>query len=475
MRSLYKRQLAMMVGIVALSFTLLSTAFMMLSYRYIISEKRDAMERNAGYIAMFASSFYQQLRSEPFQNYVASIALISDSYVIVAAPDGEIIYATDGVNFYAYENSKVPESVVSQVLERGSYAGMTSLGGIFPERRYLASLPITVSLNNLSVTQGLVLVSADASSLAEMWSATATIFFFTAVVVLLIAFVASSLFSAHQARPLNEMAEAARKFGRGEFDVRVTSYEGRCDEISTLAEAFNTMANSLAKVESQRSEFIANVSHELKTPMTTISGFAEGILDGTIPPEREKESLQIVVSETRRLSRLVRRMLDLARLNALTENTVTAQEQFDLTEVVSQVIISLESKITGRNLDVDVQMPDEKLMVWGDPDSITQVCYNLLDNAAKFAAAGTAITVQITKKDGKAYTTIRNLGSTIPKDELPLLFERFHKADYSRSMDREGVGLGLYIVKTILGNLKETITATSEDRVTQFTFTLTLA
>ena len=469
MRSLYKRQLAMMVGIVALSFTLLSTAFMMLSYRYIISEKRDAMERNAGYIAMFASSFYQQLRSEPFQNYVASIALISDSYVIVAAPDGEIIYATDGVNFYAYENSKVPESVVSQVLERGSYAGMTSLGGIFPERRYLASL------NNLSVTQGLVLVSADASSLAEMWSATATIFFFTAVVVLLIAFVASSLFSAHQARPLNEMAEAARKFGRGEFDVRVTSYEGRCDEISTLAEAFNTMANSLAKVESQRSEFIANVSHELKTPMTTISGFAEGILDGTIPPEREKESLQIVVSETRRLSRLVRRMLDLARLNALTENTVTAQEQFDLTEVVSQVIISLESKITGRNLDVDVQMPDEKLMVWGDPDSITQVCYNLLDNAAKFAAAGTAITVQITKKDGKAYTTIRNLGSTIPKDELPLLFERFHKADYSRSMDREGVGLGLYIVKTILGNLKETITATSEDGVTQFTFTLTLA
>ena len=475
MRSLYKRQLAMMVGIVALSFTLLSTAFMMLSYRYIISEKRDAMERNAGYIAMFASSFYQQLRSEPFQNYVASIALISDSYVIVAAPDGEIIYATDGVNFYAYENSKVPESVVSQVLERGSYAGMTSLGGIFPERRYLASLPITVSLNNLSVTQGLVLVSADASSLAEMWSATATIFFFTAVVVLLIAFVASPLFSAHQARPLNEMAEAARKFGRGEFDVRVTSYEGRCDEISTLAEAFNTMANSLAKVESQRSEFIANVSHELKTPMTTISGFAEGILDGTIPPEREKESLQIVVSETRRLSRLVRRMLDLARLNALTENTVTAQEQFDLTEVVSQVIISLESKITGRNLDVDVQMPDEKLMVWGDPDSITQVCYNLLDNAAKFAAAGTAITVQITKKDGKAYTTIRNLGSTIPKDELPLLFERFHKADYSRSMDREGVGLGLYIVKTILGNLKETITATSEDGVTQFTFTLTLA
>ena len=116
-------------------------------------------------------------------------------------------------------------------------------------------------------------------------------------------------------------------------------------------------------------------------------------------------------------------------------------------------------------------------MVWGDPDGVTQVCYNLLDNAAKFAAQGTAITIQIAKKekDGKAYVSVQNLGATIPPDELPLLFDRFHKADYSRSVDREGVGLGLYIVKTILGNLKETITVTSEDGVTRFMFTLTLA
>ena len=470
MRSLYKHQLAMMVGIVALSFTLLSTAFMMLSYRYIISEKRDAMERNAGYIAMFASSFYQQLRSEPFQNYVASIALISDSYVIVAAPDGEIIYATDGVNFYAYENSKVPESVVSQVLERGSYAGMTSLGGIFPERRYLASLPITVSLNNLSVTQGLVLVSADASSLAEMWSATATIFFFTAVVVLLIAFVASSLFSAHQARPLNEMAEAARKFGRGEFDVRVTSYEGRCDEISTLAEAFNTMANSLAKVESQRSEFIANVSHELKTPMTTIAGYTDGILDGTIPPENERQYLQIISDESRRLSRLVRRMLDVSQLQAM--DPLREGKHFDICESMRRVLISMERKITDRNLDVDADIPEEPILVLGDKDMITQVIYNLLENATKFAREGSTLYLGVTNIDGKARVTVRNVGETIPAEELPLLFERFHKSDKSRSEDKDGYGLGLYIVKTILEQHKEKISVTSEDGVTTFSFSL---
>ncbi|MEH2940427.1 sensor histidine kinase [Lawsonibacter sp. JLR.KK007] len=470
----------MMVSIMLLSFTLLAGAFMLLSYRYIIGETRDSVIRNAGYIASFTSTYYRRyltldVQDEFYSSYMASIAMISNSHIIVADSTGTILFATDGSQFVMDNAGQLPEDVVEQVRTTGTYNGMTSLGGIYPERRYTSALPVINQIGSLTVTQGIILVGASASNLNEMWSSTATIFFFSAVVVFLISVIASTLTSAYQTRPLIEMAEAARKFGQGEFDMRVTGYEDRGDEVSDLAEAFNSMANSLEKVESQRAEFIANVSHELKTPMTTIAGFAEGILDGTIPPERERESLEIVVSETRRLSRLVRRMLDLSRLNALAESTVTAQETFDLTEVMSRVLISLETKITDRQLDVEVQMPEDKLMVWGDPDSITQVCYNLLDNAAKFAAPGTAITVQITKKDGKAHTRIRNLGATIPPEELPLLFERFHKADYSRSMDREGVGLGLYIVKTILGNLKETITVTSEDGVTQFHFTLTLA
>ena len=484
MKSLYKRQLVMMVGIVALSFTLLSTAFMLLSYRYIISETRDRLERNAGYIANFTSEYFasdyylktqgtilEEAGEDFYRANVETLTAMSDSSIIVADAKGEVIYASESELY----TKKIPQSVVDQIQQRGSYTEITTLNGLYSTGRYTAGLPVNIKVGNLEINQGLVLVSGDTSGLSEMWRATATIFFFAAVVVLLIAVIASSITSAHQTRPLIEMAEAARKFGRGEFDVRVNNYKDRCDEIGELAEAFNSMANSLAKVENQRADFIANVSHELKTPMTTISGFAEGILDGTIPHEKEQDALKIIVSETRRLSRLVRRMLDLSRLNALAENSITAQEQFDLVEIVSQVIISLESKITDRNLDMDVQMPEDKLMVWGDPDSVTQVCYNLIDNAAKFAAPGTSITLRITKKDGKAYTSISNLGATIPQDELPLLFDRFHKADYSRSMDRDGVGLGLYIVKTILGNLKENITVTSEDGLTTFTFTLTLA
>ena len=469
----------MMVSIVAVSFTLLSAAFMLLSYRYILSEKRQALERNAEDIASLTSRYISSawggdIQGEAFRNSLYLIVRSSDSYVVLSDTEGSMIYACDGDTYYSVDK-RVPDSVTRQVLEQGKFTGMSDLGGLFDKNNYVVGVPFVLTRGTISVIQGMVLVSTDTAAVQSMWQDTVTIFFFVAVIVLMIAVVASSLFASYQSRPLNEMAEAARKFGQGEFDTRVTGYENRGDEIGALAEAFNSMANSLEKVESQRADFIANVSHELKTPMTTIAGFAEGILDSPIPQEREKESLQIIVSETRRLSRLVRRMLDLSRLNALAESSITAQEQFDLTEVMSRVIVSLEGKITGRKLDVDVQMPDEKLMVWGDPDSITQVCYNLLDNAIKFSREGGTLGISVTAKGTKANITISNEGDTIPPEETSLIFDRFHKTDHSRSVDRDGVGLGLYIVKTILNSHKENITCTSEDGVTKFTFTLTRA
>ena len=305
-----------------------------------------------------------------------------------------------------------------------------------------------------------------------MWRAFANIFLFTAVVVMLVAFITSSVTSLRMTRPLKEMAEAVRKFGHGEYDTRVEC-QGRCDEVGELAEAFNAMADNISQSEVRRSEFVANISHELKTPMTTIAGFADGILDGTIPAAREQEYLKVISAETRRLSRLVRRMLDLSRLQS-TEH-VTAQEQFDISEVLLRVLVSLETKINGKHLDVDTQLPEDAVRVWGDPDAITQVCYNLLDNAIKFSYEESALGIGIVCRAGKAYVSIRNHGDTIPPEELPLVFDRFHKTDHSRSEDREGVGLGLYIVQTILNSHKENITVTSENGVTEFTFTLTLA
>ena len=467
----------MLLSVVLLSFFLLSGAFSLLSYQYVIQDKKDSMTANATYIAEFTGDYLDQgneIRDHYFQMYVASLARITGAHVMLCEKSGEIVYATDGTKFYQYDQG-VPRNVLLQVTRQGGYAGVTNLGGVYGEKRFLAAEPIFGELpGNRAAVRGVVLVSTSVSGISRLWRAMANIFFFTSLIVLGISILAGTISSAKQTRPLNEIAEAARKFGHGEFNVRIRGYERRRDEVGALAEAFNNMASSLEKSENQRNEFIANVSHELKTPMTTIAGFAEGILDNTIPPERERESLQVIASETRRLSRLVRRMLDMSRLKAMNEQ-VTAQERFDISEVMLRVLVSLEGRITARGLDVDTNIPEEPVVVWGDPDGITQVCYNLLDNAAKFARPDSMLTVRVEKKDLKAQISVTNLGQTIPPEELPRLFDRFHKADHSRSEDRDGVGLGLYIVKTILGNLKESITVTSEDGVTTFTFTLSLA
>ena len=478
MRSVYQRQFLFMASIVLISFALLGCAFIALSYRYTVQENQSTLATNAEYISAYTGTMRQLdptvLSTTAFQRNIAALANVSGLSIILAETDGKVVYGFDGAtNTFLQGDATLPSSIVSSVTAGNSYSGMFSVSGLYEKARYGVGYPISWVEDGQTGIGGIVLVSSDTGNLTEMWRVLAQIFFFTAVVVFILAFIASSITSARQAKPLHEMAQAVHKFGHGEFDTRLTGYEGRRDEIGELAAAFNSMADSLSRSEARRSEFVANVSHELKTPMTTIAGFADGILDGTIPPERERECLQVISTETRRLSRLVRRMLDLSRLEAADRSA--AQGQFNVTEVMLRVLVSLEPKVNSRQLDVDADLPDNPVMVWGDPDGITQVCYNLLDNAVKFAAPGSVIGIKVAASAGKARVSVRNQGETIPKEELSMLFDRFHKTDRSRSMDRDGVGLGLYIVKSILDAHKEDITVTSEDGVTELTFTLTLA
>lgn len=483
MKSLYRRQFALMAAMILISFFLLGSSFIILTYQYTIREKRETIESNAANVAEYTAKAMTWmgggLTSDNYELYVTSVAEIADAYVFITDTSGRmILYVGPAGASSSFENSSIPTAVLAQVDSSGAYSAVTDLGGLFPDKRLVAAQAILGKSIDLitgavkSQPAAIAFVAAETGSTTELWRAFTSIFFFTAVVVMCLAFLATSITTRHQTRPLKEMADAARKFGHGEFDTRVDVGK-RPDEIGELAEAFNDMADALSKSEAKRSEFVANISHELKTPMTTIAGFSDGILDGTIPPERQAEALETISSETRRLSRLVRRMLDLSRLQSA-EN-VTAQEQFDVSEVLVRVLVSLETKINAKGLDVDTQLPDGPVKVWGDPDGITQVCYNLLDNAIKFSTPGGVITLAIAAKGDRAYISVRNTGETIPPQELPLLFDRFHKSDRSRSVDREGVGLGLYIVKTILNNHKENITVTSENGVTQFTFTLLLA
>ena len=483
MKSLYRRQFAMMACVILVAFLMLGGAFIALSYQYIVSDKQESMERNAQFIADFTGTFLSgsagsSIREPGYQLYIASLADISGSTVLLAENTGEIVYAASGTapDVSGLLGKYVPQECVPQAGGETGYVGRNTLEGLLPDRSFVVTTPILQRdpRSGTVYQRGVVLVVSNSTALSGIWNDLASIFVLTAMVVLLLAAVISMVTSRFQTKPLNEMAEVVRRFGQGELDARVKGYENRQDEVGELAEAFNAMAGSIAKSEQQRSEFIANVSHELKTPMTTIAGFADGILDGTIPREKEAEALTTISSETRRLSRLVRRMLEVSRLQSQGES-VTAQERFDVSEVLLRVLVSLEGKINGRDLDVETQLPDEAVMVWGDPDAITQVCYNLLDNAIKFADPGTALSLGIQVKGEKAYVSVQNRGETIPPQELDQIFDRFHKADRSRSEDRDGVGLGLYIVKTLLNAHRENITVTSEEGVTTFTFTLTIA
>ena len=473
MKTMYGRQFATMVGMVLLSFLMLGASFATLSYQYTIREKKDTLERNAKYIAQFTSDSVntggsEVWRTPAFQKYLSSVAKVSDSHVMVATPEGVIVYATSGdADLTDFKYAELSPDTVASIVE-GSRVGMDQLDGLYREPRYLVGLPITSGGDYL---QGLVLVSASASNISGVWRDLFGILLVTTLAVILIAAIISSVTSMRQSQPIKEIAAAARQFGLGQLDVRV-DVGNRRDEVGELAESFNAMADSLSKSEQRRSEFIANVSHELKNPKTSIAGFADGILDGTIPPDQERHYLEIISSETRRLSRLVRSMLDLSRLQS---DERAAQQQFDLSETLVRALVTLENKVNAKGLEVDAQLPDEAVPVWGDQDAITQVCYNLLDNAIKFSQEGGVLGLSVTVKGPKATVTISNQGETIPPEEQSLVFDRFHKTDHSRSADRDGVGLGLYIVKTILNSHKENITCVSEDGVTKFIFTMTRA
>ena len=475
-RGLYWRQLMVTVGMVLLTLLLLGVSFFSLSYNYAREQELDEIKSRAVVMSSLSVNYLEngrylsieELQDDPaFQQLASFAATVSDVQFMICDVDGHVLLSTD--ERLSGMVVTMPEEMTRQIMEEGDSARRTTLNGLYESKRFVVGVPAVNGATGETV--GEVFALSTTASLDAMWKGFVGLFFMTAFVVLMISFMASSVTTMRQIQPIREMATATRQYAEGNFDIRLNDY-GRRDEIGELASSFNNMAEKLQQTERQRREFIANISHELKTPMTTIAGYTDGILDGTIPPENERQYLQIISDESRRLSRLVRRMLDVSQLQAM--DPLRSGSRFDVCESMRRVLISLEKKITDRDLDVEADIPDEPILVLGDKDLITQVIYNLLDNAAKFATPGTKLYLGVTTLDGKARVTVRNLGETISAEELPLLFERFHKSDKSRSEDKDGVGLGLYIVKTILEQHKEKINVTSENGVTTFSFSLAM-
>ncbi len=339
--------------------------------------------------------------------------------------------------------------------------------GIFKEPHYVYSSLIRAGDGTVI---GMTVAASPISDLKGLLRKVGKIYIFSAIVPLAIMFVALYIITYRLTKPLKLMSDAAKSMASGDFSKRIP-VTGE-DEIGKLAVSFNQMTNSLSRLESMRKTFIADVSHELKTPMTTIGGFIDGIIDGTIEPEKADHYLKLVSDEIKRLSRITESMLEAARIES--DRFTIKKEQIDFKELLLNTVLSSEQRIEEKNLDIIGLDKIESVTVLCDKDLIHRVIYNLVDNAIKFSNEGGKIAFDTEFNQRQLTFLISNTGTTIRKEDLPYVFERFYKTDKSRSQMKNSTGLGLYMVKNIIEKHGGTVSVTSGAGLTTFRFTLPL-
>ena len=396
-----------------------------------------------------------------------AVASYSDDITLILTElDGTVVAAVNK-NSGIIDNAAgitVPPSVMEDfregTLKKTDGIGVVS-GELWTSASYIyvngESAGIIFSCAHTEKLDGLNDVMIRTVSISSLW-------------VLIAAFIAVYFITDKIIDPLKDMSRAAKSFADGDFSVRVP-VRGR-DEVAELATAFNNMATSLESADKMRNSFMANVSHDLRTPMTTIAGFIDGILDGAIPKEKHEYYLNIIATEVRRLSRLVSQLLDISRIEA--GDRKFNMHPFDVCEMGRQILISFEQKIEEKQLDVEFETDNDNMTVLGDRDAIYQIMYNICDNAVKFSRERGKLLVGINRvPNDKIMVTVYNEGQGIPSDDLPYVFERFYKGDKSRGLDKSGVGLGMYISKTIIEAHNEKISVDSVyGEYCRFSFTL---
>ena len=471
-KSVFSKYFTAISLIIVSGFLVMSGLQLILFTRSITEDKRGLLQENAASIAQHTAvtaidsqvtakgEVVYRLDQEGLTPFLKLMGDAIDATILITDAQGKVLLCSEAeLQVQAKENSL--QRLTSQVGEE--LFTISTLEGLFERPQYAAGMPIEIKERVV----GYVLVSAPTASLWNTLSSNLKVYVVSAFGALALSFVVVYLLTLHIVRPLRQMASATRRFAQGDFSARVT-VRGK-DEMAQLADALNHMAVSLSSVEMMRRSFVANVSHELKTPMTTIAGFVDGMLDGTIPSEQQPRYMKIVSDEVKRLSRLVRSMLDLSRIDSGELKMTTVR--MDLTEALCGVLVASEQRIEKKKLRITGLEESGKAEIDGDYDLMCQVLHNLVDNAIKFTNEGGYIDIRLSKANGRVYFTIRNSGVGIPADEMPQIFERFYKSDRSRALDKNGVGLGLYIVKTVIGLHQGEVTVRSvEGEFTEFAF-----
>jgi len=446
---IFKKYFVLTVVVIVISLAFMLTILSFFMSNYLAKDKYAELKESCTAISDFTATYSieDEWLDESFKFIMPLFSKSIDAEVLITDTNGKPHYCT--CDIYKTEAScvhtsqNVSQRINSKVTSDDEFYEVGNFDGSLNDMYYIYGVKLT---NNTGNNYAVIYAFSQTSSIRYIFMNIFRMFMMSSIATVVIMFVAVYYVSYKLTKPLTLMSEAARCMAKGDFSKRIPVTSD--DEVGELALAFNNMTDSLVQLESTRRSFVANVSHELKTPMTTIGGFIDGIVEGIIPEEKHEEYLKIVSDEVKRLSRLVQSMLSLSRLES-GEMKINPTE-FSISSTLINIVVAQQQRIEAKNLNIVGLDSLEDITLLADSDLVHQVIYNLVDNAVKFSDEGGEIAFKLWTKNNRVYFGIRNTGEGINKVDLPHIFDRFFKSDKSRSAVKDSTGLGLFIVKTII-------------------------
>lgn len=449
------------------SFIIMTTFVPSMTKEHLIREKAESLYSEATLIAnTYANGLYtSETDLETVKTQLDSLAVYLNSVIRIINPSGRLVLDTDSpIN--------VEEVVMIEEFDptvtSGSYYMVGNFFGSFEDEMLSVLAPITTNYK----VKGYVAIHCDMANIQESCNSLLNISYITLVILLLLSLIILIFFTEMVYIPLRKITYATEQYAAGNmhYEFQVESD----DEIGYLAACLNYMASQIAGAEDDQKKFVANVSHDFRSPLTSIRGYLEAMIDGTIPPEMHEKYLNIVLNETDRLTKLTNSLLMLNNLN--TKGMLLDKSDFDINKVIRNTAASFEGTCRKKTIAIELILTGEEMFVNADVGKIQQVLYNLIDNAIKFSHHDSVIKIETSLKKNKLFVSVKDTGIGIPKDDLKMIWERFYKSDLSRGRDKKGTGLGLSIVKEIINCHGEHINAISTEGVgSEFIFSLALS
>lgn len=409
------------------------------------------------YLQGITSLEYLQIRFDEFEDTLKTDAWLfsGEGELIVASNSGELLVLPDDI-------LKIDPNLK---LDKG-FTQTGNFHNIFPRTMISVGIPVYVG----EVQQGYLILHTAMEEVEELQNDVLGIMYMPFFVILLVLVLVLTYLSKTIIRPITKLNKAAREYAKGNFETK-TGVKGK-DEIGELSDSLEYMAGELSKLDEYRKNFIANVSHDFRSPLTSIKGYLEAMLDGTIPPEKYNRYLNIVLNESKRLTKLTTSLLELNDFD--TYGPILKRQNFDVVDVIRETRNTLEGVSEKKKIDIQISCPEEDAVVYADKMKIGQVIHNLLDNAIKFSPEKGTIIVTVYDKNGKMFVSVKDQGPGIEKDKQKKVWDRFYKTDSSRGKDKQGTGLGLAIAKEIIKAHGENINLIStEGAGSEFVFSLT--